>query len=239
MKVNPRLDFQLPSDMHLWGYTADSDDLRRWERMYQGGNMWAAWDCYLTASRDILGLKLPQHKAYEHWEQAAIHGGFRLMHEEFCMVSDFPAAIHKDEQNRPHCATGPSHLWRDGWALYRWHGVEVPREWIEGRDTLDPKVVLAEQNAEKRRAGMEIIGWKRALDQLGATVVDEDVDPRIGKLLRCDMPDAPASQFLMATCATGRLFALPVLREHRTAAEANAWGFDITVEDLRAMQART
>ena len=33
MKVAPRLDFQLPSDTHLWGYTADSADVKRWERM--------------------------------------------------------------------------------------------------------------------------------------------------------------------------------------------------------------
>lgn len=33
MKVVPRLDFQLPSDEHCWGYTADSDDIRRFERM--------------------------------------------------------------------------------------------------------------------------------------------------------------------------------------------------------------
>lgn len=33
MKVAPRLDFQLPSDTHLWGYTADADDVRRFERM--------------------------------------------------------------------------------------------------------------------------------------------------------------------------------------------------------------
>lgn len=33
LKVAPRLDFQLPSDTHLWGYTADADDVRRWERM--------------------------------------------------------------------------------------------------------------------------------------------------------------------------------------------------------------
>lgn len=33
MKVAPRLDFQLPSDIHLWGYTADGDDVRRFERM--------------------------------------------------------------------------------------------------------------------------------------------------------------------------------------------------------------
>lgn len=33
MKVIPRLDFQLPSDTHLWGYTADSEDVTRWERL--------------------------------------------------------------------------------------------------------------------------------------------------------------------------------------------------------------
>lgn len=33
MKFTPRLDFQLPSDLHLWGYTADGDDVRRFNRM--------------------------------------------------------------------------------------------------------------------------------------------------------------------------------------------------------------
>lgn len=33
MKVAPRLDFQLPSDTHLWGYTADANDVTRFKRM--------------------------------------------------------------------------------------------------------------------------------------------------------------------------------------------------------------
>lgn len=33
MKVAPRIDFQLPSDTHLWGYTADAADVSRFERM--------------------------------------------------------------------------------------------------------------------------------------------------------------------------------------------------------------
>lgn len=33
MKVAPRLDYQLPSDMHLWGYTADKLDAARFDRM--------------------------------------------------------------------------------------------------------------------------------------------------------------------------------------------------------------
>lgn len=88
-----------------------------WYRPYQGGNMWAAWECYLTSARDILGLRLPAHEKYDAWERAAIHGGYRYMHEEFCMVSDFPEVLEVDAQNRPHCDSGPSHRWRDGWSL--------------------------------------------------------------------------------------------------------------------------
>ncbi len=136
---------------------------KRWYSAYQGGNMWAGYDCYLTSCRDILGLELTSHAGYAHWEQAAIHGGFRVMHEEFCLVSDFPETLRVDDQNRPHCETGPSHKWRDGWALYFWHGTKVPAEWIEDKKSLTPAIALGQDNAELRRAACEIIGWVNIL----------------------------------------------------------------------------
>ncbi|WP_284277779.1 hypothetical protein, partial [Sphingobium jiangsuense] len=33
MKFAPRMDFQLPSDTHFWGYTADKRDAARFDRM--------------------------------------------------------------------------------------------------------------------------------------------------------------------------------------------------------------
>ncbi|WP_284277627.1 hypothetical protein, partial [Sphingobium jiangsuense] len=33
MKFVPRMDFQLPSDTHFWGYTADKRDAARFDRM--------------------------------------------------------------------------------------------------------------------------------------------------------------------------------------------------------------
>ena len=33
MKTAPRLDFQLPRDIHLWGYAADKTDVTRFEKM--------------------------------------------------------------------------------------------------------------------------------------------------------------------------------------------------------------
>ena len=150
------------------------DNVLSWSHMIQGGNMWAAAECYLTAARDILGLRLPAHAKYAHWEQAAIHGGFRAMHPEFCMVSDFPDRLLVDDRNRPHCADGPSHRWRDGWSLYFWHGVRVTQQVIERPSTLTVAQIQGEQNAEVRRVMMERYGWERYAQDAGAKVRHRD-----------------------------------------------------------------
>ncbi|WP_116613124.1 DUF6745 domain-containing protein [Paraburkholderia unamae] len=198
---------------------------QNWYRMYQGGNMWSAWDCYLTAYRDVLGLVLPAHERYRAWEACSLEGGFRIMHEEFCIVSDRPEVLLKDEQNRPHCETGPSHRWRDGWELFFWHGVEVPREWI-----LEKRITVADAlnwpNVEQRRAACEILGWSTVLEspELNPKVIDED-EPHIGTLIQVDLPDAPAQWFLKYRCGTGRWFAESVNdKGFNTALKANAGG---------------
>jgi hypothetical protein len=196
---------------------------RTWWRAHQGGNMWASYDCYLSAMRDVIGLRLPQHDAYSHWEQAAIHGGFRVMHEEFCIVSDFPEIIRVDDQHRPHCETGPSHRWRDGWALYHWHGVRVPDHWVEDREHLTAADVFKETNAEVRRAGCEILGWDRVLSGIDAKLIDDDGDPFIGVLYRGQIPGAVECGFLKVQCGTGRTFVIPVSPECNSAIEAQAW----------------
>ncbi len=112
--------------------------------------MWAQYDAYLTAMRDVLGLRLPVHEKYASLEMAAIHGGYRYMHPQFCMVSDFPEFIHKDARHRPHCEDGPSHRWRDGWSLYYWHGVAVDEQIIMRPETLTASQVLAETNSAVR-----------------------------------------------------------------------------------------
>ncbi|WP_375413063.1 DUF6745 domain-containing protein [uncultured Bradyrhizobium sp.] len=197
---------------------------RRWHESYQGGNMWASYDCYLTACRGILGLELTSHAAYAYWEQAAIHGGFRVLHEEFCIVSDFPEVLLKDEENRPHCEAGPSHRWRDGWSLYHWHGTKVPAEWIEDRASLTPKIALSQQNMELRRAACEILGWANILRDLNASTIDCDGDPQIGELVEVKLPDLPAkAKFLRVRCGTGREFAIGIPPHINKALDAQAW----------------
>ena len=212
---------------------------QRWYGPYQGGNMWSGWASYLAGFREVLGLRLPEHAQYQYWEDAARHGGFRVMHEEFCIVSDFPRYIKMDDQNRPHCQNGPSHEWRDGWKLYHWHGVRVPSEWIEQPESLTAEIALTWENIEQRRAACEILGWTKILEKLNAHVIDRDDDPQVGTLLECDLPDSGKEKFLQVKCGTGRDFCIPMPRNIKTALEGNLWSYGLDADRSFVPEIRT
>mgnify|MGYP000057583559 CR=1 FL=1 len=203
------------------------DALPRWSNMLNAGNMGSAWICYLSASREVLGLDLPAYEKFKAYEDVAKTCGYNVQHTEFCMVSDRPEILKLDAENRPHCENGPSHRWRDGWSLYYWHGVSVPVEWIEDKPSLTADIALSQDNVELRRAACEIIGWARILKDLQARTIDVDDDAEIGTLLEVDLPDSPKERFIFVKCATGRQFALPVPKTCKTALEANAWTYGL------------
>jgi hypothetical protein len=193
--------------------------------------MWAASSAYISAFRDVLGLRLPEHAAFDAWKAASIHGGFRVMHEEFCIVSDFPEFIRIDDQNRPHCETGPSYRWRDGWSLYYWHGVAVPAHWIEDRANLDPAEVIKAENVEQRAAGAAIVGWPKMLSVLKQKVINDSGNDDIGALIELTLPGLnEPGRFLKARCPRNGLIVEGVPRISdidglpiNTALAAQAW----------------
>ena len=195
----------------------------------QGGNQWSGWAAYISFFCHVARLGETHgidYSKWDPWETLALHSGPRYLHPEFCIVSDRPELLTVDDRNRPHGERGPFCRWRDGSALYSWHGTRVPAAWVEQRDTLDPTLALTHPNIEERRAAAEIIGWHRVLDHVSARVVDTDV-PDIGTLLEADLPDSPGSKFLRVMCATGREFVLPVPAEMKTALQANAWTYGL------------
>ena len=174
---------------------------KNWRKVYQGGNMWVNFCAYAEAMRDVINLKLPEFDKCQAWEDCAKHGGFRVMHEKFCIVSDFPKYIKTDENNQPHCENGPSHEWRDGWKLYYWHGIQLPEHWIMDKENVDPVEILTEENVEKRAAGAEAIGWARMSEKLNKKIIDGDHDTDIGALVEMTLPGLPEpGRFLMAQC---------------------------------------
>ena len=156
------------------------------QALYQGGNMESATESYLGACRDLLGLVLPEHARYRAWEACALEGGFRFIHDEFCIVCERPEVLKVDDQNRPHCADGPSHRWRDGWSLYHWHGTHIPpghEHLILAPEQITVAGIDDEENSELRRVMMERYGAVRYLFDCGATVVEElPADHRIAGL---------------------------------------------------------
>ena len=218
---------------------------RRWSSVYQGGNMWAGFPAFVESCRDVLGLDLPEFEKWAAWEACAEHGGFRVMHPEFCIVSDFPEFIRTDDQNRAHCETGPSHRWRDGWSLYHWHGVAVPGHWIDHPDSVSPSEVLGTTDADVRAAGLQILGWPRIISDLSAEIIDRHPEGMAGGELLAvqkSLIDSEANgvmKLLRAECPRNGIICFRVPDDIETAHAAQAWARGIPPEIFQLPAVRT
>jgi hypothetical protein len=143
--------------------------------MYHGGNQWPGFPAMAEFLRKVAQLPVDWSK-WTPWVTLAEHSGPRWVHKSFCIISDFPEVLRVDNQNRPHCSTGPFCRWRDGFALYAWHGIRVPAWIIETPDRLTVDLIDAEANAEIRRVMIDRYGFPRYLAEKGASVVDTAVD---------------------------------------------------------------
>lgn len=107
-----------------------------------------------------------------------------------------------DTFGRFHCNDGPAVLRPNGIPEYWWHGVSIPSRWIENKNEITSSDFLEEQNVERRKALMEIIGTDKFVSVLQMTKVSdilrnnilyelfEKIDDVFGKihLVRCTNP---------------------------------------------------
>ncbi len=106
------------------------------------------------------------------------YAGWCWPHSQFCMVSDRPTFLHRDDGGELHCEDGPAIGWSDGFCIYRIHGVTVPA-WI----VMNPeKITLAaidkegrDGSAEVRRIMIDRMGTERYLQESGAKVIAIDM----------------------------------------------------------------
>jgi len=218
-------------------------------RMRSGGNQWSAYAARHAFFRHVAKLDLPIFAKWDAWEKLAEHSGPRWVHEEFCVISDRPEVLSVEytpdpngghRRGRLHNGTGPATLYRDGAALYSWHGTRVPGKWVLDRGSITVEDCLTHPNVEERRSAAEMLGWDKVLAKLPHRVIQADADPMVGTLIECDLPEAGPSRFLKVKCGTGRDFVLSVPMTMRTALEANAWGFPgLTEEEIRNLEVRT
>ena len=166
------------------------------------------------------------------------------------ILTDRPDTLHRDPQGRLHCTTGPALRYRDGWAIHAIHGVRVPADLIE--TGWDVKRTLEEDNAEVRRAAIELTGWDRFIADAGLTLIASAPDPGNPphELELYDLPDRLRDMYddqaRILLCTNGsvepdgtrRRYGLPVPAHHNdpVAAAADLYGWP--VEAYRRLEVR-
>ena len=159
--------------------------------------------------------------------------------ENCVFISERPTNVSVDEVGRLHHSVRPAIEYSDGWKFYFWHGTNVPEDWIEKKNEVDPSTALTWQNTDQRTALAEILGWDKVLEKLNPKIIDRDEDPQIGELIEVDLPDSPGERFLRARCGTGKTICLCVGKEYNTALEANAATYRLPVDIIRKKEVRT
>lgn len=193
------------------------------------GSMDISWISFYKYFIEVVGLELEKITGLLELTQ---HTGWYNAYEDVVVFQHRPEYIKMDDTNRLHCENGPAIRYRDGYSVYSWHGTRIPSDWIENKKSLTPEIALNWSNIEQRRCAAEILGWDNVIQQLNSVVIDEDGDPEIGTLLEVDIPEIGREKFLRVKCGTGRMFCIPVPPDMKTAIEAQAWTWDLTVEDF-------
>ncbi len=146
------------------------------------------------------------------------------------IITDRPCALHFDAMNRGHNADGPAILYRDGFAVYMWHGRRVDKSVICDPVTIER--IDKEANAEIRRILIERYGSTKYVKDSGSVLVHAD---DFGTLYRKDEPGDDSIYAVNVICpTTGREYMLGVDPEsydglagkNAKAAVASTWRLD-------------
>ena len=132
----------------------------------------------------------------------------------FCIVSDLPSKINRNNRDDLHCENGPAIEFKDGYSEYFWNGVSVPEEWILNKESITKQTILKETNAELRRCLREILGANKYYDIIsdgkGISIIDSDMDNQGNEMRLLSVHDELLNknvQWLECICpSTGRMY---------------------------------
>ena len=195
---------------------------------------------YLACHRDVLGLRYDRlvSRYLDFQMRTAGCFGWWWRDDNVLVLLERPTVMHRDDRGLLHHPRGAAVTFRDGFAAYVWHGTAVPGAWITAPETLRPLEALNWPDRAQRRAALEIIGWKRVIEDLHPRTIDAAADPSVGQLVEAMLPGSGAARFLRVRCGTGREFVLAVPPWMRTALEANAWTYGLSANEYH-LEVRT
>lgn len=197
-----------------------NDARRNSLQSWQGGYEWSGWCSMLAFWRDEMELgKRPElaetYASYAHWETLARLSGWRLLTEDFAMVSERPLVlktyVNSQGVHVPHCEDGPTHAWRDGMEIYHIDGVRVPKKVVMEPDKLILDEIRNEKNAEVRRIMRNRYGEGRYLQETGAKLLDADFEGvPLGAAPRALLRDEDGVVLVGTDGSTSRTYYMPI-----------------------------
>lgn len=224
-----------------------------WTRWW--GQMDLYWVAYYRFCETVLGVRYAEadHDGLALMDAIGQSCGWWYPYDGLIIACERPEIVQMEEitdaqpvaegmpatkRYRLHATDGPAVRFRDGWSIYAWHGVRVPAKLIETPSQITRDDVVAETNAEVRRAMYERVGPDRYADLLGVQPVHTDAwNGQTYTLLRTIEPDTVVGdylQFVRVQCpSTGRVYHLSVPPTVHTARAAVAWTFGHTEETYR------
>jgi hypothetical protein len=147
------------------------------------------------------------------------------------VLCERPIAVHLDELGRLHHGDGPALAYADGFELYRWRGVAIPKTFAQTLAALTPEIIRGERNAELRRIMLEHYGHDRYIVDSGAEPIQQD---EAGRLWQVRLPgDEPITMVEVVNSTaepdgTHNVYWLRVPPNTATAKAGVAWTFGLT-----------
>ena len=164
-----------------------------------------------------------------------------LFFENVAILSITPSKVLLDDRNRLHSVSGPAIQFRDGYSIYRIHGIKFDKK--EFYDVIEKKIpvknILQLENIEQRYIALEYYGFENILDELNAKLIDES--PRGNKLYEIDFAGTNTAtvttKFLKYSCpSTKRNYGSFVNPEITQADKAMAWKHNCTEQEYEVLQ---
>lgn len=209
---------------------------------------WVGW--YRTAQ--MLGVQFTseQEEQLAEFEALCLNAGWWWPFENGQVVMGRQSVIRMEPwgtegRMRLHCEDGPALAYPDGWEVYAWHGVRVPRAVIMEPITLQQ--IEKEENAEIRRVLLARYGYDKWVQDVGAKAIQQDDfgalydiplgDGRTIRMIRVVNGTPEPDGEGRADCERGgdgnwyKVYWLRTLSDVETAHEAVAKSYGLTVEE--------
>ena len=136
----------------------------------------------------------------ELWDSLAKSGGWWWPFDVGVVCTERPSEIHMDDNGNLHMDGGPAVKYRDGWSIWRLHGVRVD-QWLaeDAAESIDPARLTEIENVQVRMEFVRKVGINRIAEALNAEVIDKDGDY---ELILLDLKDGRKRPYLKMRNAT-------------------------------------